>query len=361
MSEFHVQVVRIGTVEKHPDADTLSITKVLGGYPVIFQNGRYKEGDLAVYVPVDAVVRPNDPRFDFLGDHLRVRAKRLRGVFSMGLLTPAEPGWVEGQNVAAELGITKYLPPWEKDVHGLNEEDPGVFPVYDLEGLRHYPNELAEGEEVVLEEKIHGENARFCVYSGRLYCCSRTKVKKDMPDSQWWRAARKYDLETKLSKYTCLILYGEVHGYTSGFPYGVKSGDVGLRFFDMYDLMLRKWLDFDVQQQLLEDLGLPSVPVLYRGPWSGGLANSLASGASTLGKHIREGVVVRPVEERVMSNGRRCVLKLHGEEFLLRNKLAQRHPPQRRQGEPDDGDGEQAAACPAPAPGVRNHPGEELA
>lgn len=59
----------------------------------------------------------------------------------------------------------------------------------------------------------------------------------------------------------------------------------------------------------------------YLPPWSAGLANSLASGTSTLGKHIREGVVVRPVEERVMTNGKRCVLKLHGEEFLLRNKL----------------------------------------
>lgn len=320
MSEFNVQVVRIEKVEKHPNADNLSMAKVLGGYTVIFQNGRYKDGDLAVYVPVDSVVRPNDPRFDYLGDHLRVRAKRLRGVFSMGILADIEDGWVEGQDVAAELGITKYLPPWEKDVHGLNEEDPGVFPVYDLESLRRNPDAIREGEEVVLTEKLNGESSKYAIYSGRLYCCSRTKVKKDTPDSQWWRAARKYDLEAKLSKYPALALYGEVHGYTSGFPYGVKPGDVGLRFFDVYDLMLREWLDFDVQQQLLEELGLPSVPVLYRGPWAAGLAHSLASGTSTLGKHIREGVVVRPVKERTMTDGRRCVLKLHGEEFLLRNK-----------------------------------------
>lgn len=28
MSEFHVEVVRVGKVEKHPNADSLSITKV---------------------------------------------------------------------------------------------------------------------------------------------------------------------------------------------------------------------------------------------------------------------------------------------------------------------------------------------
>ena len=37
MSEFHVKVVEIGEVSKHPNADTLSITFIggTGGYPVI--------------------------------------------------------------------------------------------------------------------------------------------------------------------------------------------------------------------------------------------------------------------------------------------------------------------------------------
>jgi len=320
MSEHKIEVVRIGTVEKHPNADKLSVTRIHGGYPVIFQNGLYKEGDLAVYVPVDSVVRANDPRFDHLGDHLRVRAKRLRGVFSMGLLTPAEEGWVEGQDVSAELGITKYVPPWEKDTHGLNEKDPGVFPVYDLEGLRHHPSELKDEEMVVITEKCHGENSRYAMYDGRLYCGSRTRIKKDTPDSQWWRAARKYDLEEKLKKCPNLVFYGEVYGYTSGFPYDVKPGDVGLRFFDIFDIEMQQWLDSDHAAQLLLGLELPTVPTLYRGPWSPGLASTHSSGHSTLGKHIREGFVVRPVLERRMANGKRCVLKMHGEEFLERNK-----------------------------------------
>jgi hypothetical protein len=49
MSEFRVQVVQLGPIEKHPNADTLSCTEV-DGYPVIFRTGDYAEGDLAVYL-----------------------------------------------------------------------------------------------------------------------------------------------------------------------------------------------------------------------------------------------------------------------------------------------------------------------
>jgi hypothetical protein len=72
MSELHAPVVRIGKVGKHPNADTLSITQA-GGFPVIFRTGDFKEGDLAVYVPIDSLLpstirrsgswrRPSPPR-----------------------------------------------------------------------------------------------------------------------------------------------------------------------------------------------------------------------------------------------------------------------------------------------------------
>ena len=108
MSDFNCEVVRVRDVAKHPEADTLMVATA-NGNPVIFRTGDYQEGDLAAYVPVDAIV-PEGERFAFLGKHRRIRAKRLRGIFSMGLLTPVEPGWEEGQPVAEALGITKYDP-----------------------------------------------------------------------------------------------------------------------------------------------------------------------------------------------------------------------------------------------------------
>src|SRR5260370_38515119 len=91
-SEFVVECVKLGPLVKHPNADTLSIVQV-DGYPCIVKNDTFKEGDLAVYIPVDSLVpthREELPDFHFLAKpdrtHHRVRAIKLRGVFSMGLL-----------------------------------------------------------------------------------------------------------------------------------------------------------------------------------------------------------------------------------------------------------------------------------
>lgn len=351
MSEFHVNAVRIGQVEKHPDADSLSITMVHGGYPCIFRDGQFKEGDLAVYVPEASVVPLDDPRFAFLGTRPKdavIRARRLRGVFSMGLLVEASEGMQEGDDVAAAMRITKYEAPEEAEVlktggHQLDEKDPGCLPTYtDLEGFRKFSRLITPGEEVVLTEKIHGENARFVFQHDRLFVGSRTRIKKDpstypirefpLPSgevivkepksvrSQWWSAARQYHLEEKLREYPGISIYGEVHGYTKGFPYGVPPGELAFRMFDAMDVKTHRWFDFDEMVELAVRLGVPIAPVLFRGPWSDDL-KALAEGNSTLdSRHVREGFVVRPIKERRDPRHGRVVLKFVGEGYLLKKK-----------------------------------------
>src|SRR5690349_13886397 len=86
--ELRVEVVRVEEVTKHDNADSLDIVKVFD-YPVVARRGDFQPGDLAVYVPIDAVV-PFTEDWAWLhggfSKHCRVQAKRLRGVFSMGLL-----------------------------------------------------------------------------------------------------------------------------------------------------------------------------------------------------------------------------------------------------------------------------------
>ncbi len=191
MSEFHVAVVRVGPAEKHPGADRLEMTRV-NDYPVLFLSGQFREGDLAVYVPVDAVVPLDDPRWTFLDGHCRIKARRLRGVFSCGLLTelparppnpslecPSDRPWQVGDNAAEALGIVRYEPPDPASTGGENEKNPGFLPVYpDIDGLRRYPQLLEVGEPVVLLEKIHGCNARYCFKEGRLWCGSHHQIKR---------------------------------------------------------------------------------------------------------------------------------------------------------------------------------------
>jgi RNA ligase (TIGR02306 family) len=320
MSEFHIQVVRLGAVEPHPDADTLSITLVHGGYPCIIRTGELHEGELAVYVPVDALVPVDRPATAFLAPRAkkgfaRIRALRLRGIFSMGLLLPAEPGWEEGQDVRALLGIEKYEPP---EPSAAEEAAPelSILPVYDLDGLRRWPNLLQEGEEVVLTEKVHGANGRACWHEGALRVGSRNQMKLTEGDTIWARLARAWGLEEKLRD-SPYALYFEVYGPVQDLRYG--KGELRGAVFDVLELRSRRWLDVDEADAFVASLGLPRVPVLHRGPWSAALC-ALAEGPTVIGEgaHVREGFVVRPVRERVDRRAGRVVLKLHGEGYLLR-------------------------------------------
>lgn len=336
MSEFHVEVVRLGAIEKHPNADALQITQVHGGYPCISQLGAFAEGDLAVYVPVDAIVDTARPEFTFLagsnvpGKPHRVRAKRLRGIFSMGLLIPAPAGASEGDDVCVQLGITKWEPPADR----INTSSPATpspgglpIPVYDLEGLRRHLNAsepvLVDGEEVVITEKIHGANARIVITAdGVVHVGSRNQWKREDADDLWWPALRASGLVDTLQdaapSLDGLVLYGEVFGQVQDLTYGHERGTAArFRLFDAYRTETGTWYDHDTLEQFARLANVDMVPVLYRGPWSRDLL-SLAEGPSTLASHTREGFVVRPVKERFHRRVGRVVLKMVGEGYLTR-------------------------------------------
>lgn len=344
MSEFHVRVVKLGKIEKHPNADKLSITDV-EGYPVIIKNGNFKEGDLAVYIPVDSIV-PDRPEWAFLDGHFRIKAKKLRGVFSMGMLAPLPEGnWKVGDNAQEAMGITKYDTdtPLETDVSAPKPpkkwylriwywlkygrhyakkvtKPPFTFPEYtDIEGLRKYGKYLHVGEEVTCSEKIHGSSFRACYHKGKFWVGSHHQFKgrpsKKCVLDNFWQAAVNANLEEKLQKAPGIAFYGEVYGKVQkGFDYDQKGG-VKVRFFDAMDLNTLKYLNYDDFVALCDKLGLERVPELYRGPWSEDL-KSLSEGNSTLGKHIREGFVVKPVIERYEHCGR-VMFKMVGESYLL--------------------------------------------
>lgn len=317
MSEFKVEVIEIGEVEKHPDADALDIVHVHGGYPCITRLGQFKTGDKAVYIPVDAVVPTDDPRFAFLAGKSRIKAKKIRGVFSMGLLIDADQAWEVGQDVCELLGITKYEPPLPIIAGGDDESDPGFLPVYtDIEGMRRWPDVLQDGEDVIIMEKLHGCNARYCWRDGRLWCGSHHKIKKP-GGTVWWRIAEQYGLAEKLEKIPDMVLYGEIFGRVQDLHYGSPVGGLQFAAFDAYED--GGYWRYDAFKEHMEMLGIPTAPELYRGAWSKDLM-SLAEGESTWpgAKNIREGVVVRSTMNRFEPKVGRVILKLIGQGYLLR-------------------------------------------
>lgn len=330
MSEFYVRCFRIGKVGKHPNADTLSITQGPSGYPVVFKTGDFQAGQLAVHIPVDALVDVSLPNFSWLADKatngvFRVRATRLRGVPSYGFLCPATEVMREGDLVQNHpcFRVRKYEsePVYDQGSviqgeHALIPEA-AMIPQYDIEGMRRYGDVIQEGEMVSVTEKIHGSNGRWAHINGKLLCGSRTTFRQN---SVWNRMAVRYGLDKKLAKSPGLVLYGEVYGKgIQDLTYGVD--DQRVAFFDVYDTATGRWFwPYELDAYLAGEC-LPGCPELYRGPYTKDLAQ-MAEGLTVLGNgcHVREGIVVKPLVERFDASIGRVFLKQPGEGYLLRKQ-----------------------------------------
>ena len=373
-SDSRVLVVRIPAPRRHDNADTLSIVDLFdGGYPCIIRTGQYTEGQLAAYVPIDMQV-PDTELFAFLrsksakpGSLTRIKAKRLRGVFSMGLLVDAPAGTTEGDDVTELLGCVKWEPeaeaergpsrPGGKFLPGDAEPDPGLIPAYtDIENLRKW-RKLLEGQEVVATEKVHGACSSFTYVAkgddaARLWIRSRRQYKKPQGGGIWADVAAKYRFAEVLAT-VCpgVAISGEVYGQVQDLQYNV--GGVDLVAFDAYNLSQRRYLDYDDFLKVVGDVNvelarlhrislanaqqsesieecwvakspplacLRTAPLLYRGTYDYDKLAALAEGQTVLGggAHVREGIVVKPVRESWHERLGRVILKLAGEGYLTR-------------------------------------------
>lgn len=183
MSEMIIEVCQIKEVKEHPNADRLEIC-VVKGWNVISQKGRWKEGDVCIYIPYDSVLPPelangpddNPPGRLNVAQYCapiketgasRVRAARLRGERSFGIIMKIEPNrgdnvdWKIGDNVADHFGITKWDPPEKCEDGDAAKGHPRFHKYIDIERYQNFPDLIQEGEEVVFTEKIHGKNNRI--------------------------------------------------------------------------------------------------------------------------------------------------------------------------------------------------------
>lgn len=360
MSNFTVPIVRIKEIQKHPNADTLSTT-VVEGEPVVFKTGDFQTGDLAIYVPLDAVV-PEIKGTEFLGKHRRIKAVRLRGIYSEGLLLPIsvlpKGNYKEGECVANILGIKKYedQAPESWGTSGSSkklsmrgdsnqEKNPGVIPHYDIESYKKYSHLLTEGEKVVVTEKIHGCNSRYGWVNGKFFVGShncfwrnperepsiwwklfrtwRSLIRKPVPEKPFkpnlfWNIAKQYRLAEKLKNYPNYIFYGEIYGQVQDLTYGAGPQQVWFRVFDIYDVVNKYWLDWGMVEIICEELKLGTVPVLYVGPFYESILAEHVEGQSVLAKNIREGVVVKPYINRSHARFGRIILKWVSQGYKLR-------------------------------------------
>jgi len=306
-------------LEPHPNADTLSLVMV-EDFQCVVRTADWSNGDLAVYIPPDSVV-PETKEFEFLGKHKRIKARKLRGEWSIGLLIPAPIGAAIGEDFMERIGIVHYEPQLHGNftTGGDNVTSPqGFFPIYDVLNFRKYSNMFTYGEEIILTEKLHGANARFSCIDDIMFCGSRKFWKKEDDNNLWWKALlQNTALDAWLRHNQEYTVYGEVFGQVQNLKYGASPGQI---FFAAFDILQGdKWLDYDEAREVGQPLFW--VPTIYRGPFEKEKIIDFAEGDSQWpgASHYLEGVVVKPIHERTDRKIGRVQLKIIGNRYLSKS------------------------------------------
>lgn len=330
----------------HPNADTLSLAYIKGtGWQCVVKTEQFQNATLGLYLPIESYVPTTNPLFKFLdkketGEPFRIKTIRLRGALSQGLLLPAPEGTQLGDDLTETLGITKYESPIPTNLRGAVIRSPGSFNKYNAaENWKNYPDVLEEGEVVEITEKIHGTlwRAGF-VNDGKFnpdetplleFIVGSNSVAKDPNDTQneYSKMANQLDLKNKLQHILesglvgkpqhNFIIFGELYGHKiQNLHYGCKVNERRVALFDV--MVDGKYLPWETMAQIAEILGVETVPLLYRGPYSLEVAQGLRDGTTVAGGgvHIREGVVITPVVERFHPDVGRVTIKMISDNYL---------------------------------------------
>jgi len=331
-----VEVCSIDRVIPHANADKLEIAVIKGWQCIVPKSAEYRAGDKVVYFPPDTMIPLTwAERFgvtNYLSiksgeDMGRIFCTKLRGEPSFGLIVnPENPDWEFGQDVADFYGAKKYLPPIKFSDGDAERENPLFVQYTEIENYRNFPHLLQEGEEVSITEKIHGTNCRVGLVDGVKIAGShkiqrRQTIANGQPSRYWlpWEITAVQALMTRVQKcgFKQIILYGEIYGPgIQNLHYDARKAPA-FRAFDL--LADGHYFTADVFRRLGDKDEVPLVPELYRGPWSQDLLMH-AAGKSTLGNHIREGCVIKPVAERRDPEIGRVVLKYISDDYLLGRK-----------------------------------------
>lgn len=305
-------------------------------------------------------------------EYHRVTAVRLRKEPSMGILVKAPEGSTVGSDLAAHFGVLHYDPPVREQAgaHGKKtygsqaEKKPTCNPpVYDIDSIRKFTDILKPGEPIYVTEKIHGSNARYTAedrgffsfsarnwsvsvrfgstvftwgrgrgfkrtklpeYARYMRVGSRTQWKRPDPNDIWWRALTP-EIAAFCKNNPGCTLYGEVYGDVQDLDYGLGVGEVRFVAFDvlMQDTDLRGatcWKDAPAFFAVMERYGIPTVPIVAIEGFDLDSVLRMAEGPTILGngKHVREGVVVRPRMERHDPRFGRVILKAVGQGYYER-------------------------------------------
>jgi RNA ligase (TIGR02306 family) len=317
------------------------------GWQTITQIGKFKEGDLAVFLEIDAVP-PNEPVFAWLWEPLvapspsfRIRTKKLKGVISQGVLfafsefPDAQRAILEaseeGADVTELLGVKKYEIPIKLPGMGRSGPPPaGAFaadiPKTDEDRLQSIGTKILDelrGDSFYIVEKCDGTSATFAIDADGVFrVYSRNWEIKD-GDNVYWNVARLHKIEEALRCHPEMALQGEIVG-----P-GIQKNRLGLtrhelRAFTLYSKRLGQRGGQADLETLCDAYGIPMCEVLEFGTNFNYTQDDLlkkAEGKYRGTQNEREGIVVRPAHPKhSYILGGSLSFKVISNRFLLREE-----------------------------------------
>lgn len=376
-STFKVPLTTIREVLPHNNAERLEVA-VVYGFQVITQKGLYKVGDLVIYVPIDSILPqaledklfPPDSKVK-LNKH-RIRQIKLRGVASQGMLINPEdvfgfplPNGATGastnlgmfsveDDLSVALDITKYEPPQRENLISGNpgkriklHENPNFNKYGGLDNIKWHPEKFKAEEMVVLQEKIHGTNARaaimpfsantlwkklvkwlgfapateFCYGSNNVQLQNKPGHTGFYGEDVYGKVFGQLDVKNKLKLGE--TIYGEIYGdnIQKNYTYGCGTGERKFVLFDVRILQpdgSHKWLNPDEVTAFAKERGFDMVPELYRGPYTSlEFVKTYTKGNSVLApsQKIREGIAVKSLDN-YDEYGHNRALKVISEDYL---------------------------------------------
>jgi len=363
-STYKVPYTTILNVTPHNNADRLAVFWVYG-FQVIAPKDKFQIGDKVIYIPIDSILPqwledrlfPAEAKIK-LTKH-RVRQIRIRKLASQGMLISLDEvqdkvGTPELEaDLKTILGVKKYQPPAPK-IQGpagpknrnKKHEHPLFHKYNGLDNIKWFPDLFKEGEtEVVIQEKLHGTNARAsklpfiantwlkklkklfglapkvekCYGSNNVDISAASTYKGFYGDDVYGKCFDSIDVFNKLLLGE--IVYGEIvgPGIQKNYEYGLKE-----HHFVVFDVKVLqpdgktfKWLTPDEVAKFCEQRGFEHVPVLYKGKYYRNTAFSFTQGKSAYApvQKVREGVVIKDAVEYDFGGNKRA-LKWVSEEYL---------------------------------------------
>jgi RNA ligase (TIGR02306 family) len=357
MSDLIVTIKEIKKLLPHPNADNLELV-IVDGWQCVVAKETYKEGDLVLHIPPDALLpweiadkwgvarylsgyekreKPDaQGNFSTAG---RVKAVRLRQEISHGCVIPNEGNYKPGDDLASVYGIVKYEPPEDMSWNQGNMEKPNVnlYPYSDVQNERNFSQVFESEESVIALEKIHGTNSVIgCVIQegieGTPYeiMISSRKNRRKMGEGSLYEQpllitpAFEQMLKNMYAHYTVdeiaprsVIVYSEIFGHVQKhFDYGHPDG----YNYACFDISVNgKYLNWDEVVKWCSAYGVNLVPEVYRGPYNEAKMWELSKGNTLMPMekpHLREGIVVKCLNERMDVKIGRVILKFVSDDYL---------------------------------------------